>query len=446
MTPGRLAAYGISMSAKSPMRVSKFHSSGNVVSPDLLIRQLTVDPQGGFLIYTCPIFRGTTEIPCRTRSASLGDRMQKKWNLNDGSKLREPAAPPLPELTAPNDIPPETSAESHVGPVINNDVAITRSRFWKIKHASQLDCGSSCAAQTSFTAGFSRKRALELESKIGAKLDYLLPGLSAGVSGKRTITVSDSTEETTTHTCSVKAPECTCINHAEYQLIERYTFEYRGGFFGNTPLVDSIEDPHNIFRFSKILYPQTGCCPAQDDQRAQLRLQGQIVPIVARDGSLAAILLAQPHENGTFQIDGSDQLFRLGDPVRSEVIVRSLGLTGELSEEWSVASPRWEAYGGSISALYPKQARRSKGFGSDRTMLMLGVVAGGTLTAAFSLLKRNRLDLPTERTSWKDRVLKDQATKSGGLSREEIKVTFQENAVSPHSPVEAKTYTAFESE
>jgi hypothetical protein len=247
--------------------------------------------------------------------------MRKKWNLNDVSKPGEPAAPPLPELQAPNEIPPATSAVSHVGPVIYNGVAVTRSRFWKRIHAFPLDCGASCGQQTSFTTGFSRTRALELESKIGAKLDYLLPGLSAGISGKRSTTVSRSTEETTTHTCSVKAPECNGINHAEYQLIERYTFEYRGGFFGNTPLVDSIEDPQNIFQFSKIFYPRTGCCPAQDDQRAKLRAQGHIMPIVARDGSLAAILFAQPREDGTFQLDGSDELFRLGDPVPSEVIV-----------------------------------------------------------------------------------------------------------------------------
>jgi hypothetical protein len=372
--------------------------------------------------------------------------MRKKWNLNDCSKPGEPAAPPLPELKAPNDIPPATSAESHVGPVINNGVAVTRSRFWKRIHAFPLDCGASCGQQTSFTAGFSQTRALELESKIGFKLDYILPGLSAGISGKRSTTVSHSTGETTTHTCSVKAPECNGINHAEYQLIERYTFEYRGGFFENTPLVDSIEDPQDVFRFSKIFYPITGCCPAQDDQRAQLRAQGHIVPIVARDGSLAAILFAQPQEDGTFQVDGSDELFRLGDPVPSEVIVRSLGLTGGLSEDWSVASPHWEAYEGSISALYPKQAPRSKGIGSDLMMMVLGVAAGGALTAALSLLKRNRLDPPTERTSAKDLVLKDHPPESGRLSREEFKVTFQEDAVSPHAPAQTQTYRAFESE
>jgi hypothetical protein len=372
--------------------------------------------------------------------------MRKKWNLDDGNKLREPDPPPLPEVTAPNDIPPATSDETHVGPVINNDVAVTRSRFWKRRHAFPLDCGSSCGEQTSFKTGFSRTKALELESKIGAKLDHLLPGLGVGVSGKRATSASHSTEEATTHTCSVKAPECNGINHAEYQLIERYTFEYRGGFFGNTRLVDSIEDPQNIFRFSKIVYPQTGCCPARDDQRSQLRPQGYVLPIVARDGSLAAILLARPDENGTFQVDGSDEIFRLGDPARAEVIIRSLGLTGELSEEWSLASPRWEAYRGSVSALYQKQAPRTKAFGSDLRMLALGVVAGGTLAAAFSLMKRNRLGPATGRTSWNDPIQKGHSPKSGRPPSEGIEATSQEDTVSSHEPVQARTYTAFESE
>ena len=59
-------------------------------------------------------------------------------------------------------------------------------------------------------------------------------------------------------------------------------------------------------------------------------------------------------------------------------------------------------------------------------------------TWAFGLYKQS--------ANSKDLVLKDHAPESGGLSREEFKVTFQEDAASPHAPAQAQTYTAFESE
>lgn len=135
-------------------------------------------------------------------------------------------------------------------------------------------CGAPCAEQNSFTKGFSRTKALEIGAKIGAKLDYFLPGLSAGIAGKRSTTLSESTQKTTTHTCTARVPQCDGLNHTEYQLIERYTFEYRGGLFGNTLRVDSIESEENIFDLSTYGYRFPGCRQTQDDRHAQLQAQG----------------------------------------------------------------------------------------------------------------------------------------------------------------------------
>ncbi|HEY4930830.1 MAG TPA: hypothetical protein VII23_04585 [Terriglobales bacterium] len=312
--------------------------------------------------------------------------MRKNWE-SKAKVVAEPMKPPLPQFKSVEYLPPEQSAETHVGPVVSEEVSIIRSKYWRRVHANRVSCGEVCGRETIVKVGLAYSEAAELQSKLGVKLDALgLPGLAAGISGKKGVSRSSSEERSTTHRCPQTAPKCDCVWHAEYQLIDCYTFEYRGGFWGTTPKELYLEKEEDIFDRSELLIKRN--CPDCDQELVRLRREGYVCSIVARDGSLAAIFPARPDGEGTYQVSGSNDRIRFGEAVSSDLVIQFFRLTGELRDAWSKASARWEQYEGSTTALYAE--RRKKSGPSDRTSTQLAraVFFAGTLVALGLILER----------------------------------------------------------
>jgi hypothetical protein len=326
--------------------------------------------------------------------------MRESWKTK-AENVAEPKVPPLPQIKSPGDVPSERSAETHVGPVIAEDVSITRSRYWKRRHSFPLICGEVCGEITEVTAGLTCGEVDEIESKIGAKLDVIgLPGLVVGISGKQGTSRSKSEERSTTHTCPTKAPDCDGLNHAEYQLVDRYTFEYCGGFWGNKRQMHYVERELDVFDRARLLTKQE--CRNCDQDLAKPRREGYLVPIVARDGALAAIFPAKPDGEGSYQVSGSNDRFRLGDVVPSDLVIRFFHLRGELRDAWSAASARWEAYEGSIAALHAGQTRKAGISTSGSNKFALGLFCAGALAIIGLVLKGSAPVSRTERNSSED--------------------------------------------
>ena len=110
----------------------------------------------------------------------VGERMGKRWTLGDAGMLKEPETPLMPLLRSPDDIGSATSAQKHVGPVFQerNEIAVTRSRYWKRTHCLTLSCGSVCPSRLPSQKD-SRGRKL---SRSGPRLEpnwiTFFPGLS----------------------------------------------------------------------------------------------------------------------------------------------------------------------------------------------------------------------------------------------------------------------------
>ena len=210
--------------------------------------------------------------------------------------------------------------------------------------------------------------------------------------------------------------------------------------------MESIESEENIFRLSRFDYPFSGCCQTQDDRHADMQKQGYIMPAVVRDGPIAPVIFVRPNVDGTFQVDGIDKPFRLGDSLSPAIASQALRLTGDLRDTWSAASPHWEAYEGSIRSRYPKEAPTMRGIGIGLGELTLGLVAGATLATALSLLRRTTTKDPAKgNLAPEGLIVGDPRLGRIQMLREKGKVLRQEDVVRREPSDQAETETGFDS-
>jgi hypothetical protein len=315
--------------------------------------------------------------------------------------LAEPKRPDLPQIASPDDVPPERSAETTTGPLLGDGFSVTRSRYWERIHRCKLLCKRTCTDTVAKTSGLSVSELEEIGAKIGAKLDSIgLPGLSAELSSKESSTQTSSSEQSQTTTFSTQTNDRCGLTHARYRLIEKFTFEYTNSklFRKTTHDTYPVENELNVFDETTLEYILPGCCKDRDQDLQQLRKDGFVVLVVARDGSSAAVLPAKLVGEGIYQPAGARVSFQIGDAVPSKVVTQWLGLSAESEARWLDANPRLQLYQGSMEELglseqEPKSGPRS-GEQEDvpkvsGLILGLGVgVAVGALFGAWRLQKK----------------------------------------------------------
>lgn len=310
--------------------------------------------------------------------------------------LAEPRRPDLPQITSPDDVPPERSAETTTGPLMGENFSVTRSRYWEQIHRCKLLCKRTCTDTVAKTSGLSISELQEIGAKIGAKLDSIgLPGMSAEVSSKKSSTRTSSSEQSQSTAFFTQANDCSGLTHARYRLIEKFTFEYsKSNFWGKRSReVYPVESELNVFDETTLEYVLPGCCKDRDKDLLEQQKDGFVVLVVARDGSSAAVLPAKPLGEGVYKLPEAGGSFQVGDEIPSKVVTRWLGVSGESRERWSKANPRLELYQGSMEALgwaeYAESDEEEGGPAISSLVLGLGVGAAvGALFAALQVKKK----------------------------------------------------------
>lgn len=310
--------------------------------------------------------------------------------------LAEPNRPSLPQITSPDDVPPERSAETTTGPLMCDGFSVTRSRYWERIHRCKLLCKRTCTDTVAKTSGLSVSELQEIGAKIGAKLDSIgLPGMKAELSSKESSTRTSSSERSQTTAFFTQANDCSGLTHARYRLIEKFTFEYsKSKFWGKRSReVYPVESELNVFDETTLEYVLPGCCKDRDQDLLEQQEDGFVVLVVARDGSSAAVLPAKAVGEGVYKLPGARGSFQVGDEIPSKVVTRWLGLSGESRKRWSNANPRLELYRGSMEALgwaeYGESDEEESGPAISNLILGLGVGAAvGALLAALQVKKK----------------------------------------------------------
>jgi hypothetical protein len=317
-----------------------------------------------------------------------------RWSSKNQPRqvLAEPRRPALPQIASPDDVPPETSDETMTGPSLDDGYSVLRSRYWKQIHYCKLLCKRTCTDTVARTSGLSVSELREIGAKIGAKLDSIgFPGMSAELSSKESSTRTRSKETTQTTTFFTPTADCCGLTHARYRLVEKFTFEYtEAGFFGKrTKKAFPVETELNVFDETSIEYVMPGCCKDRDQDLAERQKDGYLVLMVARDGSLAAVVPAKPAGEGSYKLPGARGSFQVGDEIPRDIVTRWLGESEERRERWSNANPRLEPYAGSPGELGWADLTESDEDTSGSTLsnLMLGLCVGGALGLLYAGLR-----------------------------------------------------------
>lgn len=323
--------------------------------------------------------------------------MRRPFGNHSRQVLAEPKRPALPQITSPDDVPPERSDETTTGPFTDEGYSLLRSRYWQQIHYCKLLCKRTCTDSVARTSGLSLSELQEIGAKIGAKLDSIgFPGMSAEVSSKKSSTRTRSKEQSQTTTFFTETSDCSGLTHARYRLIEKFTFEYtEAGFFGKrSRKVYPIESELNVFDETSLEYVVPGCCKERDRNLTEQQKDGYVVLVVARDGSLAAVLPAKPIGEGTYKLPGARDSFQVGDELPPKIVTRWLGLRGESGERWSTANPRLEMYRGAMEDLgWTKSIasdERGERAGVNKLMLLCVGGALGLLFAGLRLKKKHQ--------------------------------------------------------
>jgi hypothetical protein len=179
------------------------------------------------------------------------------------------AAPYIPRLIDPADIPPQNGERFHAADVdLGSGRRFTLARvtkrlehwqYWNCILTKSYPCGEYFKQEEKVTVGAKQ----QLIAEVGSKLGVGLNGVSAELSTKLQASVTVSEERETTYTIQKTAPKCDYLKLTCWQLVDEYAIHEQVTLLGLTsrhPRATTLTSRRAYYHDEHLYWQHPACC------------------------------------------------------------------------------------------------------------------------------------------------------------------------------------------